>query len=95
MAAQREIDADQAVQVVLDAWGALRTSPASRPLSTDFKALFEKMQAYRTAKSVADNSRAHHKLTVREAAAERAAKREFLDAYRRFYGIAEKDPIDG
>jgi hypothetical protein len=45
MAARREIDADQAVQDVLSAWGALRTSPASRPLSTDFKALFEKMQA--------------------------------------------------
>jgi hypothetical protein len=85
MAAQREIDADQVVQDVLSAWGALRTSPASRPLSTDFKALFEKMQAYRTAKNVADNHREHHMLTDQEAAEERATKKVFLDAYREFY----------
>ena len=89
MAAQREIDADQAVQDVLDAWGALRTSPASRPLSSDFKALFEKMQAYRTAKSVADNHREHHMLTEQEAAEERATKKVFLDAYREFYEIRD------
>jgi hypothetical protein len=54
-AAQREIDADQAVQDVLNAWGALRTSrPEPQRLSTDFTALFAKMQAYRAAKNVAD-----------------------------------------
>jgi hypothetical protein len=89
MAAQREIDADQAVQVVLDAWGALRTSPASRPLSTDFKALFEKMQIYRNAKNVADNSRAYHKLTDQEALQEQRTRRKFLDAYREFYEVRE------
>ena len=89
MAARPPIDADQAVQDVLSAWGALRTSPASRPLSTDFKALFEKMQAYRDAKNVADNSRAQHKLTEQEAAEERATKKVFLDAYREFYGVRD------
>jgi hypothetical protein len=89
MAARREIDADQAVQDVLNAWGALRTSPASRPQSTDFKALFEKMQAYRTAKGVADNHREHNVLTEREAADERATKKVFLVAYREFYGVRD------
>jgi hypothetical protein len=78
-----ELDADEAVQD--DAWGALRTSPASRPLSTDFKALFEKMQAYRNAKNVADNHREHHMLTEQEAAEEQRTKKEFQDAYREFY----------
>jgi hypothetical protein len=87
MAARREIDADQAVQDVLDAWGALRTSPASRPLSTDL--LFEKMQAYRTAKGVADNHREHRMLTDQEAAEERATKKVFLDAYREFYAARD------
>jgi hypothetical protein len=54
-------------------------------LSTDFKALFEKMQAYRTAKSIADNHREHNVLTEQEAAEERATKKVFLDAYREFY----------
>lgn len=86
MAAQREIDVDQAVQDVLNAWGALRTTrPEPQRLSTDFTALFEKMQAYRNAKNVADNSRAHHKLTEQEATQERVAKKVFLDAYRKFY----------
>jgi hypothetical protein len=85
MAAQREIDADQALQHVLNAWGAICTSPARRPLSTDFKALFEKMQAYRMARSVADNHREHHTLTEQEAAEERATRKVFLDAYREFY----------
>jgi hypothetical protein len=82
----REIDADQAVQDVLNAWGALRTSrPEPQRLSTDFTALFAKMQAYRDAKNIADNSRARHKLTEQEAADERATKKVFLDAYREFY----------
>jgi len=86
MAAQREIDADQAVQDVLNAWGAPRTGrPEPQRLSTDFTALFEKMLAYRTAKSIADNRREHHKLTVQEVAEERRTKKVFLDAYRAFY----------
>ena len=86
MAAHREIDADQAMQDVLNAWGALRTSrPEPQRLAESFTALFEKMMAYRTAKGAADNSRAHHVLTEREIAQERAAKKIFLDAYREFY----------
>ena len=86
MAAQREIDADQAMQDVLNAWGALRTSrPEPQRLSQTFTSLFEKMMAYRTAKSVADNSRERHTLTQREAEQERVTKKVFLDAYREFY----------
>jgi hypothetical protein len=86
MAAQREIDADQAVQDVLNAWGALRISrPEPHRLSTGFTALFEKMQAYRNAKNIADNSRVRNKLSVQEASEERATKKVFLDAYRDFY----------
>jgi hypothetical protein len=86
MAAPREIDADQAVQDVLNAWGALRISrPEPQRLSTDFTALFAKMQAYRDAKNIADNSRARHKLTEQEVADERATKEVFMDAYREFY----------
>jgi hypothetical protein len=44
MAAQPEIDADKAMQNVLNAWGVLRTSsPEPHPLSADFNALFSKM----------------------------------------------------
>jgi hypothetical protein len=85
MAAQREIDADQAMQDVLNAWGALRTSREPQHLSADFNALFEKMLAYRTAKTIADNRREHHKLNVQEVADEQRTKKEFLDAYREFY----------
>jgi hypothetical protein len=86
MAAQREIDADKAMQHVLNAWGAIRTSsPEPHPLSADFNALFSKMLAYRTAKSVCDNHREHHKLSVQDVAEERRTKNEFLDAYKAFY----------
>jgi len=43
------------------------------------------MQAYRTAKSIADNHRERNVLTEQEAADERATKKVFLDAYREFY----------
>lgn len=86
MAAERDIDPDEAMQDVLNAWGALRTGrPEPQRLSENFTALFEKMMAYRTAKSAADNSRAHHVLTEREIAQERATRKIFLDAYREFY----------
>jgi hypothetical protein len=90
MAAQREIDADEAMQHVLNAWGALRTSrPEPLRLSEKFTALFEKMMAYRTAKSAADNSRAHHILTEGEISHERTTKKIFLDAYLDFYEARE------
>ena len=85
MAARQPIDADQAVQHVLNAWGVLRTSTASRPMSSDFKALFEKMQAYRTAKSIADNRRKFEKITEGMIALEQRTKEEFLEAYQTFY----------
>jgi hypothetical protein len=79
-----ELDADQAVQDVLNAWGANRTSREPRPLNADFIALFEKMLAYRTAKSIADNSRNFNMLTEKQAEAEQRTKKEFLAAYREF-----------
>jgi hypothetical protein len=76
MAAQ-EIDADEAMQNVLNAWGTLRTSrPEPQRLSESFTAPFEKMMVYRTAKSTADNSRAHHILTDREIAQKRAGEKD-------------------
>jgi hypothetical protein len=81
-----ELDADQAVQDVLNAWGAFRTSrPEPVHLSESFTDLFEKMQAYRTAKSIADNRRDHHMLTQEHAMEEKRTKKEFLDAYHVFY----------
>jgi methionine synthase I (cobalamin-dependent) len=68
---QPAIDADQAVQEILNTWGANRTSLEPHPLNADFSALFDKMQAYRTAKGIADNRRAQH-------------KREFVAAYGTF-----------
>jgi hypothetical protein len=47
------------------------------------------MQAYRTAKGVADNHREHHMLTDQKAAEERATKKVFLDAYREFYAARD------
>jgi len=81
---QQEIDADQAVQEILNAWGAIRTSPETHPLNADFSALFDKMQAYRTAKGIADNRRAHHKLTKQAAVQEKVTKQEFVAAYLSF-----------
>jgi hypothetical protein len=80
-----ELDADHAVQDVLDAWGANRTSPEPHPLNADFSALFDKMMAYRNTKTVADNRRAHNRLTTEEAIREQATKKAFMDAYRAFY----------
>jgi len=81
-----ELDADQAVQDVLNAWGANRVRGREpRPLNADFGALFDKMMAYRNAKTVADNRRAHNRLTTEEAIREQATKKAFMDAYRAFY----------
>jgi hypothetical protein len=80
-----DLDADQAVQDILNAWGANRTSREPRPLNADFSALFDKMMAYRNMKTIADNRRAHNKLSTEEAIREQAAKKAFMDAYRAFY----------
>jgi len=81
---QQEKDAGQAVQEILNTWGANRKSPEPHPLNADFSALFDKIQAYRTAKDIADNRRAHHKLTKHAAVQGQLAKREFVAAYRAF-----------
>jgi hypothetical protein len=85
MVSRLELTADEAVQDVLKAWGACRTSVEPQPLSADFTALFAKMQEYRNAKSIADNRREQNRLTREEAQREQVTKRDFLDAYRAFY----------
>jgi hypothetical protein len=82
---QQRIDADAALQEVLNAWGVIRTGPGPQSLNPDFSALFDKMQAYRTAKSLANNRREHNKLTEQAAAQEQTTTQEFMTAYRAFY----------
>jgi hypothetical protein len=52
MAPGQPIDADQAVQDVVNAWNAILTGPKPHTMSTDFSVLFAKMQSYRMAKRV-------------------------------------------
>ena len=85
MEPKREFDVDQAAQDVVNAWGTHMKAGTSEHLSADFKALFERMQAYRYAKKVGDNRREHDALTEEEATQEQITKKEFLDAYRVFY----------
>jgi uncharacterized protein YktA (UPF0223 family) len=85
MVSRLELNADEAAQDVLNAWGAYRTNVDQKPLSADFGTLFEKMQGYRNAKSIADNRREQNRLTKEEAQREQVTKKEFLDAYRAFY----------
>ncbi len=85
MQAQKELDADQLAQDVVNAWGVNMNAGNGKYLSSDFKALFDKTCAYRDAKKVADNRREHNMLTDEEATQERAARKEFLDAYQIFH----------
>jgi hypothetical protein len=78
-----ELDAAEAVQDVLNAWGANRTSLEPQPYNADFSALFDKMMVYRNVKTIADNRREH--ITKEEAQREQVTKKTFLDAYRAFY----------
>jgi hypothetical protein len=82
---RQPIDADHAVQEVLNAWGSIRTGPGPQSLNPAFNALFDKMQGYRTAKSLAENRRQHNKLTEEAVAQEQTTKKEFLDAYQAFF----------
>ena len=66
---------------MVDAWGAVMQAGNGKALSADFKALFEKACAYRTAKEVADNHRDNDRLTEEDATREQTTKKEFLDAY--------------
>jgi hypothetical protein len=85
MVSRLELNADEAAQDVLNAWGACRTSVEPQPFSADFTALFAKMQDYRNARTIADNRREQNRLTKEEAQREQITKRDFLDAYRAFY----------
>jgi hypothetical protein len=82
MQPKREFDVDEAAQNVVNAC-AMALQGGSLP--ADVNELFDKMQDYRNAKTVADNRREQLRLTKEEAEQERATKREFLDAYRVFY----------
>ena len=82
MQPKREFDADEATQDVVNTC-AMALQGGSLP--EDVNELFDKMQDYRNAKTVADNRREHLRLTEEEAERERTTKREFLDAYRVFY----------
>ena|SRR6266853_1524756 len=78
---QREFDVSPLAQDVVDAWGTVMQGGKGDALSADFKALFEKASAYRSAKRIADNHREHNKLTKEEAEQEQRTRNEFLDAY--------------
>jgi hypothetical protein len=88
MQPKREFDADEAAQDVVNAC-AMALQGGSLP--ADVNELFFKMQAYRNAKTVADNRREHDRLTEEEAEREHTTKREFLDAYRVFYETRKSD----
>jgi hypothetical protein len=76
-----ELDASQLAQDVVDAWGMAMLGGTGKALSADFKALFEKACAYRSAKEVADNHREHGRLTEEEAQQEQRTRAAFLKAY--------------
>jgi hypothetical protein len=80
-----EIETDEAVQDVLNAWGAIRTGPKPHAMTAEFSALFAKMQGYRMARRAAENHRHYNRLTKEHAAQEQRTKKEFLDAYHAFY----------
>jgi hypothetical protein len=82
MQPKREFDVDEAAQAVVNAC-TIALQRGSLP--ADVNELFDKMQDYRNAKTVADNRREQLRLTEQEAEQERTTKREFLDAYRAFY----------
>ena len=81
MLPQGEFDADQLAQDVVDAWAVAMLAGNVKNLSADYKALFEKACAYRTAKEVTDNHREHNMLTLAQEEREQRTKKEFLEAY--------------
>lgn len=85
MPSKLEIEADEAVQDVLNAWGAIITGPKPHAMTVEFSTLFAKMQAYRMAKRSAETHRHYNLLTTEDAAQEQRTKKEFLDAYHAFY----------
>lgn len=69
----------------MNAWGQIASVGHAADLSTDFNALFAKVEAYRSAKRIADNRRQFNMLTAEEAEEERVTRKEFLEAYRAFH----------
>jgi hypothetical protein len=90
MPPERELDVVVLAQDVVDAWGMAMLGGKGAALSRDFKALFDKACAYRTAKEVADNHRAHNMLTQQEEEREHRTRKEFLNAYLPVVEIALK-----
>jgi hypothetical protein len=82
MQPKREFDVDEAAQDVVNAC-AIALQRSSVP--ADINELFDKMESYRNAKTVADSRRKQLRLTEEEAEQERTTKRVFLDAYAAFY----------
>ena len=78
MQPKREFDVDEAAQNVVNAC-AIALQRGSVP--ADINELFDKMEDYRNAKTVADNRREQLRLTKEEAEQEQVTKKEFLKAY--------------
>ena len=82
---QPEEDADTLAQGVVNAWGQIVTAGHAADLSAEFKALFDKVEAYRSAKRIADNRRQFNMLTAEEAEEERVTRKEFVEAHHAFH----------
>jgi hypothetical protein len=83
MQPKREIDADEAAQQVVNAWGISMQTGHVHDLSEDSKDLAEAAFAYRTAKKIADNSRENDRLTDEQAEQERTARKVFMEVWRK------------
>lgn len=86
---QPEEDADKLAQDVVNVWGQFASVGHAADLSTDFNALFDKVEAYRSARRVADNRRQFNMLTAEEAEEERVTRKEFIVAHRAFHKTCE------
>lgn len=82
---QPEEDADKLAQDVVNVWGQVVSVGHAADLSAGFNALFEKVEAYRSARRIADNRREHNILTADIEEHERVTRKEFLEARRAFY----------
>jgi hypothetical protein len=80
----RPEDAEAIAQDVVNVCGRFTSSGNGSFLSKDFMALFDKADAYRKAKSYADNHREHQMLTAKDEEEERVTCEQFLDLHREF-----------
>jgi hypothetical protein len=76
-----DFDADPLAHDVVNVW----RMASGEQVSDNLKRLFDKMQAYREAKEVADNHRDSNLLTEQQADQEKKTRNEFLDSYRTFF----------